>query len=467
MPEPVIIGNATLYQGDALEILPAIGNIDAVITDPPYGLSFMGKDWDHGIPGPTFWVEALRVAKPGAHLLAFGGSRTFHRLVCAIEDAGWEVRDVLMWVYGSGFPKSLDVSKALDKREGAERADAISGGHMGISIQGGDARNAKAQAYQHAMHGQLDKGRLSRGTPATAAARQWAGWGTALKPAYEPILLARKPLAGTVAGNVLAHGTGALNIDGCRVESGPSPAADRRMGKPTCQPGRYGATITDRTTPERWAAPRPGEQLGRFPANFIHDGSPEVLALFPETCPAKTGVRDPNGTMGYNGGAFGLPGVVSGHDDPGGSAARFFYCAKASQQDRDEGCAALTEQVIRITEGHGRGAINTSKGDGTGIRENHPRRNTHPTVKPIALMRYLCRLITPPDGIILDPFMGSGSTGKAALLEGFRFMGIEQDAEYLAIAAARIRAANEQPKQIDLLADAPAQPPARDPAPDL
>ncbi|MBP8288813.1 MAG: site-specific DNA-methyltransferase [Chromatiaceae bacterium] len=283
MPEPVVIGPATLLQGDCLAVMPTLAadSLDAIVTDPPYGLSFMGKDWDHGIPGPAFWVEALRVAKPGAHLLAFGGSRTFHRLVCAIEDAGWEVRDVLMWVYGSGFPKSLDVSKALDKRERAER-EVIGKNESYLRRQ----PNGWQQQNRVALGARLNIGSHDVTAPATAAARQWAGWGTALKPAYEPILLARKPLAGTVAANVLAHGTGALNIDGCRVESGPSPADDRRTGKPTCQPGRYGATITDRTTPERWAEPRPGEQLGRFPANLIHDGSPEVLVGFPETGPS-------------------------------------------------------------------------------------------------------------------------------------------------------------------------------------
>ena len=332
-------------------------SIDAIVSDPPYGLSFMGKGWDHGVPGQDFWIEALRVAKPGAHLLAFGGSRTFHRLVVAIEDAGWEIRDCLMWVYGSGFPKSLNIG---------------------------------------------------------------GGWGTALKPAYEPIIMARKPLIGTVAANVLTHGTGALNIDGCRVAGGI-----------TLRNSNAG------TNGEGWGmgknAHLNGSTLGRWPANVLHDGSDEVTGLMPTTTAAKTGVRDPNGTMGYHGGASGLPGIVSGHNDNGGSAARFFYCAKASKADRDEGCGGLDAHKQDETRNEGDPGGDNPRNRGAGERSNH-----HPTVKPTDLMRYLCRLVTPPGGTVLDPFMGSGSTGKAATLEGFSFVGCELQPEYMAIAEARI-----------------------------
>jgi predicted RNA methylase len=380
-----IVGKTTvLVQGDCLEALKAIpdNSVDSVVTDPPYGLSFMGKKWDYDVPSVEVWAECLRVLKPGGHLLAFAGTRTQHRMACRIEDAGFEIRDMIAWVYGSGFPKSLDVSKSIDKRkdwaslkklgaaikvarnalgisqsEAARRVGLIGegeslggGGFMWFetgrlptreewprvkaALELGDNFDAAFEAAEREVVG-VQKNAMSGwdmdgGTrfadrnitaPATEAARQWQGWGTALKPALEPITVARKPQAGTVAANVLEHGTGALNVEGCRVG-------------------------------------------GRWPANLIHDGSEEPAALL-------------------------------------GDAARFFYCAKASRSDRGEG-------------------------------------NNHPTVKPTDLMRYLCRLVTPPGGTVLDPFMGSGSTGKAAMLEGFRFIGIERDAEYIKIAQARI-----------------------------
>ena len=316
----------------------ADSSVDAVVTDPPYGLSFMGKHWDHGVPGEAFWREALRVAKPGAHLLAFGGTRTYHRLACAIEDAGWEIRDCVMWVYGSGFPKS------------------------------------------HNLRG------------------QWSGWGTALKPAWEPVIVARKPLVGTVAANVLAHGTGGINVDGCRVGTGDDRISGGTSGGSDGAVGEWGYSS---------GFERPSG--GRWPANVIHDGSDEVVGLFPQqrngganvSPRRKAGVR----TNIMSGTGLSEP-TNRAYAGDSGSAARFFYCAKASKRDRDEGC-----------EGN---------------------RNGHPTVKPTALMRYLCRLVTPPGGVVLDPFMGSGSTGKAAILEGFQFVGIEQEPEYLEIARARI-----------------------------
>ena len=298
--------------------------------------------------------------------------------------------------------------------------------------------------------------------PATDAARQWAGWGTALKPAYEPILLARKPLAGTVAGNVLAHGCGALNIDGCRVETQDSLGGGMvSMGRPKAsegwdRPWMHDKAVTDKKKIESAAKVAAAETLGRFPANFIHDGSPEVVALFPET--GLSSGRDSRGRVHQ---AFTDDARKSQRDDvhegfgDSGSAARFFYTAKASKDDRDEGL----DNFEKRQAGHIAIRANDEGNWSAAKNPNHPRANHHPTVKPTSLMRYLCRLITPPDGLILDPFTGSGSTGKAALLEGFRFVGIEQDPEYLAIAAARVRAANEQPKQMDLLADLPAPAP--------
>jgi site-specific DNA-methyltransferase (adenine-specific) len=351
-------------------------SVDAIVSDPPYGLSFMGKGWDHGVPGVEFWAEALRVAKPGAHLLAFGGTRTYHRLACAIEDAGWEIRDCVMWVYGSGFPKSHDVSKAIDKAAGAERET------VGPKVYaGGHVQNHSGIAHGGSYCGFDHSGTTMATAPATDAARQWSGWGTALKPAWEPIIVARKPLAGTVAENVLTYGTGGINVDGCRV--GAEQTVTLRSG--SMGKGIYGgdARVGSFANPP-----------GRWPANLIHDGSEEVVGLT-------------------------------------GSAARFFYCAKASKADRDEGCEGLP---LRKEGTWGGEEDDLSEGK----KKIHPSRNHHPTVKPTALMRYLCRLVTPPGGLVLDPFTGSGSTGKAAILEGFRFIGIEREAEYVEIAKARI-----------------------------
>ena len=417
---------ARVELGDCLEVLRGLPSesVDAVVTDPPYGISFMGKAWDHGVPGVEFWREILRVAKPGAHLVAFGGTRTYHRLAVAIEDAGAEIRDCFVWAYGTGFPKSLDVSKSIDKGNGENRdlqlrftawmretgitAEAINratdsrmGSHYltdktqpaiatadnfdklrqllpeipeeierlvcertGLEwtsykqrpIIGQHKGSAPGQTMRAGIGG---KGSALPPAPISASAtddaRRWEGWGTALKPAWEPAVMARKPLIGTVAANVLAHGTGAINVDGCRIEAdrGDEPlrwAHGRGLGF-------HGAT--DRGPCEALTS------SGRWPANFIHDGSPPVLDLFPR------------------------------------EAHRFFYSAKASRADRGEG-------------------------------------NIHPTVKPTDLMAYVCRLVTPPGGLVLDPFMGSGSTGVGAIREGFRFLGIDVTPEYVEIARRRL-----------------------------
>lgn len=396
---------ARLLLGDCRDSMRAMDaeSIDAIVSDPPYGLSFMGKGWDHGVPGQDFWIEALRVAKPGAHLLAFGGTRTFYRLVVAIEDAGWEIRDCLMWVYGSGFPKSLDVSKAIDKAAGAERE--IVGKDL---LKWRDATKYVGEKYSKMRQSDYET-KASITAPATDAAKAWQGWGTALKPAYEPIIMARKPLTSTVAANVLKHGTGAINVDGCRVGS------SRRVNSSTGTPGAGrsrkcnqvdrgdGKTADGRNLAnliaygDRSKNRRPQEVIGRWPANVLHDGSDEVTGLM-------------------------------------GDAARFFYCAKASKADRDEGCDGLTTQKQDETRNEGDPGGDNPRNRGAGERSNH-----HPTVKPTDLMRYLCRLVTAPGGTVLDPFMGSGSTGKAATLEGFSFVGCELQPEYMAIAKARIR----------------------------
>jgi site-specific DNA-methyltransferase (adenine-specific) len=308
-----------------------------------------------------------------------------------IEDAGFEIRDMIAWVYGSGFPKSLDVSKAIDKAAGAERevvgVSSVTGARRSQTMN--DGHKGTQRTYQN------DEPVINNLTaPATEAAKQWEGWGTALKPALEPITLARKPLIGTVAANVLEHGTGGLNIDGCRVGDEDMTAQfDREWN----QDGTFGNG--KRASQGKLCAP------GRWPANFIHDNSDEVLALL-------------------------------------GEAARFYYSPKASRDDRDEGCGALE---VKAVHRYGQGL-------GEGHDPNAPamNRNPHPTVKPTDLMRYLCRLITPPNGIVLDPFMGSGSTGKAAMAEGFRFIGIEREAEYIEIARARISAEAEKPRQLSL-----------------
>jgi len=385
--------SAVVMVGDCREVMAGLadGSVDAIVTDPPYELGFMGKSWDaSGIAYDLdVWRHALRVLKPGGHLLAFSGSRTYHRMVCAIEDAGFEIRDQIMWLYGSGFPKSLDVSKAIDREAGAERQ--VIGRKEDWRPPGRrEHAGMGTHEWRRPFHDDPEACERSRAitAPATPEAERWSGWGTALKPAHEPIVVARKPFKGTVAQNVLAHGTGALNIDGCRVG-------------------------TD------------GDNSGRWPANVIHDGSEEVLRLFPETGPSKAAARggsNPNPMDWGNSRSDGS--IVKGHDDAGGSAARFFYCAKASKRDREEG---LRDAGI--------GALRDAG------RPSEPRANHHPTVKPTDLMRYLCRLVTPPGGLVLDPFTGSGSTGKAAVLEGFRFLGCELSEEYAAIARARIAAA--------------------------
>lgn len=376
-----------LIHGNNLEELPKLADnsIDAIITDPPYELGFMGKSWDStGIAyNIELWQQCLRVLKPGGHLLAFSGSRTYHRMAVAIEDAGFDIRDQIMWVYGSGFPKSLNVSKAIDKQSGAQREVVGS-----REVWGRGAERFADIGEDIPVNGNAS---IPITAPATDAAKQWEGWGTALKPAHEPIVLARKPLDGTVANNVIQHGTGALNINGCRI--GEREISQSRGAKLTSAVyGKINVASLDDAYPEG---------LGRWPANLIHDGSDEVLQLFP--------------------------------DATGDSAARFFYCAKANKRDRNEGLDNFQpkREADRIAD-DGVGGNNPRN------RTNTPKLNHHPTVKPTELMRYLCRLITPPGGTILDPFTGSGSTGKAAILEGFNFIGIELDPDYITIAQARI-----------------------------
>ena len=405
-----------LLKGNCLETLKTLdtASVDSIVTDPPYELGFMGKSWDNsGIAySKDLWAECLRVLKPGGHLLAFSGSRTYHRMVVAIEDSGFEIRDQIMWLYGSGFPKGHNIGKAIDKKFGAEREVV---GKSNNVRPNSDRGNGLA-------HGEYG-GEWNETAPVTDSAKQWEGWGTALKPAHEPICVARKPLIGTVANNVLAYGTGALNIDGSRVGS------EVRHNPSGCNDG---------TTAVAWTQGRETlgrETLGRWPANVIHDGSDEVLAGFPDKAGAACKASGPTLTGGSTSNSRGKFNGVE--DSPfygdSGSAARFFYCAKASKSERNAGLEGLPERRESDRE-----RDDGVGGDNPRNRTNKARQNFHPTVKPLALMRYLIKLVTPPNGTVLDPFLGSGTTAMAAVMEGFDWIGCEMTEDYWPIIEARI-----------------------------
>lgn len=527
MPTP------TIFNADCLAVMALLpdSSVDAIVTDPPYGLGFMGKAWDDLPPGLPWARECLRVLKPGGHLLAFGGTRTWHRLACAVEDAGFEMRDSIAWLYGSGFPKSLDVSKAIDKAAGAERE--VVGTKIG------------QPGYSLASGGEVEWGGL-RGdpereaqitAPATEAAQQWQGWGTALKPAFEPIVVARKPLVGTVAANVLAHGTGALNIDGCRIGSESRPvmvrtattvAASSMSGEST------GATSSSEMT-----------TAGRWPANVVLDSeSAAALDAQSGTLTTQKTRRTPDVESG-NVGMFGLAKrqkMGPEYLGDSGGASRFFYVAKAPKSERPvvwmKSCNCETMKPCQLplrattesasddatswsTSTSGSNLTDPYRQDTTSITEimtsstttsatsnsspssstsaSTPAANSatanggslavsakssspspastgtsapkagpstvaadpatsrgwsetsvcgncgaparkvaHETVKPLALMRWLVRLVTPPGGIVLDPFAGSGTTVEAALLEGFDVVGIEREPDYAPLIQTRI-----------------------------
>lgn len=562
-----------IFCGDCRDILPTLPRLaDACICDPPYGLKFMGKGWDHGVPGPDFWKAILDACKPGAHLLAFGSTRTFHRLGCAIEDAGWELRDTLGWITGQGFPKSYnvgckcrggalpyvheeetepkakrevysvrnkDVSPPLDSQEwrgevlqsglpqqssselwatgskpetsrseqsSLERrrdvlekarelqADQVCAVSEGVSTDGAEGRlhhgasssngpiareasgkggSGPSQEPQSAGQPTVEFGTVSEQRPSQEGGVgenkicpkcggliDWSGWGTALKPAWEPIFLARKPLDGTVAENVQKYGTGALNIDACRVE-GEAGSGVWGSSNENCQDGR---TFNQSPAGKAYRSSRPlrishgkdspGKNtygsngpgggshaagtttVGRWPANLAHDGSQEVLAVFPQSGGGHWSYKQAKDGGLYKHGLKDMP--DAGSDTSSGSAARFFYCAKASKQDRDEGCESMPAVKSGMSNGaqlHGEGY---DKGQDIGLNRVIQRRNHHPTVKPTALMRYLVKLVSRPGHTILDPFSGSGSTGKAAILEARQFLGIELQPEYVQIATARL-----------------------------
>lgn len=369
--------------GDSLEVLKNFEDsyFDSVVTDPPYGLSFMGKSWDYDVPQVELWKEVYRVLKPGGHILSFAGSRTYHRMAVNIEDAGFEIRDMLGWLYGSGFPKSHNIGKAVDKLQGNERE--VIGDRKVLNMNGGNYKNTFDKTDKH-----FD---ITKGNS------KWEGWGTSLKPAHEPIVMARKPFNTSVAENVLTHGTGGINIDECRVGT---EVLKEHISSKTAGGERIGQIKAGMVTPER---------VGRFPANIIHDGSEEVLEVFEES-------------------------------------SRFFYCAKASKAERNMGCddldykyyaagnqaqAELKKGNLEFNANHSFGKVSKSK-------------NNHPTVKPIKLMEYLIRLVTPKEGIVLEPFAGSGTTLIACKQQGFNYIGIEREQEYYDIAEARLKAVKVQ-----------------------
>lgn len=422
----------TLLLGNSLERLRELpdNSVDACVTDPPYGLAFMNKKWDYDVPSVDLWRQVFRVMKPGAHLLSFGGTRTYHRMVVAIEDAGFEIRDQIMWIYGSGFPKSLDVSKAIDKAAGAEREV------IGSFKATGTARNSKhIGAKTHAAMGdyEADVDRIYQTAPSTALAKQWQGWGTALKPANEPIVLARKPLEKglTVAQNVQKWGTGAINVDAGRIgtaaDMNPSDFDDSKRTSPKFS-GKFNNGEIGEYRARTGAVPN-----GRWPANVLFDEEAAEM-LDEQSGESKSTVRKPNGKQLYAGNALlesqTLDNTIRGIQDSGG-ASRFFYVAKASKRERNAGLEGIPLK-------DGPGSKRSSPAEGQESALGAPRANHHPTVKPIKLMEYLCKLITPPGGVILDPFLGSGSTLAGAARLGFRGIGIERESEYLEIARKRI-----------------------------
>ena len=460
--------NYKLYQGSMLDMLEVIEpeTIDSIVTDPPYGLTsitkrfgkensaecqygkdgsfarlsrgFMGKEWDgSGIEyNIETWQKCYEVLKPGGYLLAFGGSRTFHRMACAIEDAGFEIRDTIMWLYGSGFPKSMNIGLAIDKKNGVE--SKVIGKAIGNINQMPDGRPSRSQIAWESKPKEYD---------IKEAQNKWKGWGTALKPSFEPIIVARKPFKGSLVDNVIEYGVGGINIDECRVET----IEDTRRKKSGWQSNGY---VGGKYDSEKYNAFENREQQGRFPANTIltYDETDfdEVCGGFPNTTISKGGN---NGVLNNN--IYGKYNTQKNNGGTGygdsGSASRYFYCAKASKKDRDEGLDEFDDKYMAFSN-QAKAELKRGNVEFKGNEDNpmnfvnsvSVRKNTHPTVKPTDLMQYLVRLVSPNGATILDPFNGSGSTGKAVMYENkernknYKYIGIELTEEYLPIAKARI-----------------------------
>lgn len=420
----------TLYHGDCLEVMRSMpeNSVDAIVTDPPYGLApskkakagFMGKAWDAVVPGVEVWQEALRVLKPGGHALIFGGTRTFHRLVCAVEDAGFEIRDTLLHLHSQGFPKSLNVSKQMDHMAGVERevigksatciGPSMSKDRIGaMDVQGNNWESANIIT-----------------APATDAAKQWDGWGTALKPSYEPICLARKPLSEpTVAANVLLHGTGAINVDACRVPM----ASNDKGGHYTHKREIGGNGIYGGGGREEVDHGSNNPAGARWPSNVTHDGSWEVLEAFARFGEKPVRVNGGNSTIRHQGPAMDLRTKMRSTVAYGdtGMAARFFPCLPIDDPE-----------TLRFIY-----ARKANKRDRAGSK--------HPTIKPQSLLIWLSKLITPPGGVILDPFAGSGSIIPAAIGCGFKVIAIEKEAEYIADCQRRAEMLQAAPKDPQVL----------------
>lgn len=419
-----------LILGDSVDKLKELddNSIDSIVTDPPYGLSFMGKKWDYDVPSQEIFEECLRVLKPGGYLLSFAGSRTYHRMAVRVEDAGFEIRDQIMWIYGSGFPKSQNISKMIDKKAGVERK--VIGEYDPRSKFDGSNRSDREIGGQQVAPSKTSK--LSITAPATDEAKQYEGWGTALKPAHEPIVMARKPLSEkTVVNNVLEWGTGGINIDDSRIGVDDN---DDIFAKNPHTKGGFGhsdASIYGNSKGSENYDPT----QGRFPANVIFDE--EAGKILDEQTGELSTVGSPKKIDNSKTSIFGagVPGFQM-YGDKGG-ASRFFYCPKTSKRDRNEGLDEFEEKT-RSDANKMMGKSGNFK-TGSGNDRTTEFKNNHPTVKPTDLMLYLIRLVTPKGGTTLDPFMGSGSSGKAATRGGFDFVGIEREEEYMEIAESRIQ----------------------------
>ena len=417
-----------LLNGDCIEQMQKLIDegvqVESVVTDPPYELGFMGKSWDAS--GIAFdkktWELAFQLLKPGGHLLAFSASRNYHRMAVAVEDAGFEIRDQIMWIYGSGFPKSLDIGKGVDKKQGNDRevVGTIERGSVEDAI-------AKGVGYTADPANQNNKAIFGYGTETvTKGNTEWEGWGTALKPAHEPIVMARKPVAEkTVADNVLKHGTGGINIDGCRIDL-DGDYKSKANGRPSL------TGLGDNYDSEKANTP---DTIGRFPANVMHDGSDVVQDIFPKTAKSSGGggskTVSPSDNVYQGGWGHKEYDKTIGFGDEG-SASRYFYCPKVSKSERNQGLVEFDDKQYSH-DGRKKSIENPYQ------RNKSISKNNHPTVKPQELMKYLCRLVTPKGGTVLDPFMGSGSTGMAAKDEGFDFIGIEKEKEYFEISEQRIK----------------------------